>query len=235
MRHKKRTDKLGKKAPHRKATLANIVASLIKHERVNTKLRLARSARRYAEKMITLAKKNTLHSRRLAIAFLRPDTDQEKENIRKLFDVLGPRFADRPGGYTRIIKLESRRGDNAPMAILEFVDAKVTFKKRKKSDESDELAIDTEISGDIQSQDDVSSKSTDDNSPENSKNDDAETPTQDVSDSKQDETKADNDQQNSTDKNETNNEKSDSDVNENDSQDADKKGGFFKNIFKGGE
>ena len=152
MRHRKRTDKLGKKSPHRKATLSNIIASLIKHERVNTKLRLARSAKRYADKMITLAKKNTLHSRRLAIAFLRPDTDEEKKNIRKLFDVLGPRYAERPGGYTRIIKLESRRGDNAPMAILEYVGAEVTFKERKKISADDEFAVDTEVTGDIQTQ-----------------------------------------------------------------------------------
>lgn len=153
MRHRKRTDKLGKKSPHRKATLSNIIASLIKHERVTTKLRLARSARRYADKIITLAKKNTLHSRRLAIAFLRPDTDEEKQNVRKLFDVLGPRYAERPGGYTRIIKLESRRGDNAPMAILEYVDAEVTFKERKKQVAADDdFSVDTEVTGDIQAQ-----------------------------------------------------------------------------------
>jgi len=162
MRHRKRTDKLGKKAPHRKATLANIIASLIKHERVNTKLRLARSAKRYADKMITLAKKNTLHSRRMAIAFLRPDTDEEKKNIRKLFDVLGPRYAERPGGYTRIIKLECRRGDNAPMAILEYVDAEVTFKERKnKTKSDDDFSVDTEVSGDIQAQEEETKSDTD--------------------------------------------------------------------------
>ena len=208
MRHRKRTDKLGKKAPHRKATLSNIIASLVKHERVTTKLRLARSAKRYADKMITLAKKNTLHSRRLAIAFLRPDTDEEKNNIKKLFDVLGPRFAERPGGYTRIIKLECRRGDNAPMAILEYVDADVTFKERKKPVKSDEdFSVDTEVTGDIQTQD------------EETQTDDAETDT--VVEEKVEQT-------------ETISEEAAEDV-KSDEKDSKKSGGFFKKIIKGGK
>ena len=216
MRHRKRTDKLGKKSPHRKATLANIVASLIKHERVNTKLRLARSARRYADKMITLAKKNTLHSRRLAIAFLRPSTQEEHDNIRKLFDVLGPRFAERPVGYTRIIQLESRRGDNAPMAILEYVDAKVTFKERKKDTASDEdLTVETEISGDIQSQEEEKVETSDTAVEEK-----VEQPEPDaVVEEKTEET-------------ETKSEEAKSDQSD---EDEHKKGGFFKKIFKGGE
>ncbi len=212
MRHRKRTDKLGKKAPHRKATLSNIIASLVKHERVTTKLRLARSAKRYADKMITLAKKNTLHSRRLAIAFLRPDTDEEKKNIKKLFDVLGPRFAERPGGYTRIIKLESRRGDNAPMAILEYVDAEVTFKERKKSVKSDEdFSVDTEVTGDIQTQD------------EETQSDDAET----VAEEKVEQTEK-------TEQTETISEEAAEDV-KSDENDSKKSGGFFKKIIKGGK
>ncbi len=211
MRHRKRTDKLGKKAPHRKATLSNIIASLIQHERVNTKLRLARSAKRYADKMITLAKKNTLHSRRLAIAFLRPDTDEEKKNIRKLFDVLGPRFAERPGGYTRIIKLECRRGDNAPMAILEYVDAEVTFKERKKSVKADEdFSVDTEVTGDMQTQD------------EETQPDDAET----VVEEKVEDVKV---EQTETISEET------AENTKSDEKDSKKSGGFFKKIIKGGE
>ena len=215
MRHRKRTDKLGKKAPHRKATLSNIIASLIQHERVNTKLRLARSAKRYADKMITLAKKNTLHSRRLAIAFLRPDTDEEKKNIRKLFDVLGPRFAERPGGYTRIIKLECRRGDNAPMAILEYVDADVTFKERKKPVKSDEdFSVDTEVTGDIQTQD------------EETQTDDAETDTDTVVEKKVEDVKVE--------QTETISEEAAEDV-KSDEKDSKKSGGFFKKIIKGGK
>ncbi len=211
MRHRKRTDKLGKKAPHRKATLSNIIASLIQHERVNTKLRLARSAKRYADKMITLAKKNTLHSRRLAIAFLRPDTDEEKKNIRKLFDVLGPRFAERPGGYTRIIKLECRRGDNAPMAILEYVDAEVTFKERKKSVKADEdFSVDTEVTGDMQTQD------------EETQPDDAET----VVEEKVEDVKV---EQTETISEET------AENTKSDEKDSKKSGGFFKKIIKGGK
>ena len=215
MRHRKRTDKLGKKAPHRKATLSNIIASLIQHERVNTKLRLARSAKRYADKMITLAKKNTLHSRRLAIAFLRPDTDEEKKNIRKLFDVLGPRFAERPGGYTRIIKLECRRGDNAPMAILEYVDADVTFKERKKPVKSDEdFSVDTEVTGDIQTQD------------EETQTDDAETDTDTVVEKKVEDVKV---EQTETISEET------AENTKSDEKDSKKSGGFFKKIIKGGK
>ncbi len=211
MRHRKRTDKLGKKAPHRKATLSNIIASLIQHERVTTKLRLARSAKRYADKMITLAKKNTLHSRRLAIAFLRPDTDEEKKNIRKLFDVLGPRFAERPGGYTRIIKLECRRGDNAPMAILEYVDAEVTFKERKKSVKADEdFSVDTEVTGDMQTQD------------EETQPDDAET----VVEEKVEDVKV---EQTETISEET------AENTKSDEKDSKKSGGFFKKIIKGGK
>ena len=213
MRHRKRTDKLGKKAPHRKATLSNIIASLIKHERVTTKLRLARSAKRYADKMITLAKKNTLHSRRLAIAFLRPDTDEEKKNIRKLFDVLGPRFTERPGGYTRIIKLESRRGDNAPMAILEYVDAVVTFKERKKSVKSDEdFSVDTEVTGDIQTQDEETQ------------------PADTVVDEKVEQTE----QTEQTEKIETTSEEVAEDT-KSDEQKPKKSGGFFRKIMKGGK
>ncbi len=153
MRHKKRTDKLGRKAPHREATLSNIVGSLIEHERVTTTLRIARSATRYADRMITLAKNDSLHARRQAIAFLRPRTPTGKETVRKLFAELGPRYRERPGGYTRILKLESRRGDNAPMAILEFVDTKVTFKERRKPKrEEEELTVETEVDGDVQMQ-----------------------------------------------------------------------------------
>ena len=154
MRHKKKTDKLARKAPHRVATLSSVVTGLIDHGRITTTLRIARSARRYADKMVTLAKKNTLHSRRMAIKFIRPSAEDRKETVRKLFDEWAKVFEARPGGYTRILKLESRRGDNAPMAILEFVGAEVKFKKRKKVDDDDVLDVQTSVEGDLQVQQD---------------------------------------------------------------------------------
>jgi len=144
MRHRKNTDKLGRKSDHRAAVLSNLVSSLIKAERVTTTLRLARSAQRYAEKMITLAKRDTLHARRQAIAFLRSSGPEDKERVRKLFAVLGPRYAERKGGYTRITRLAPRRGDAAPMAVLEYVGATLVIKERKKREE-ETLDVQTEV------------------------------------------------------------------------------------------
>jgi large subunit ribosomal protein L17 len=153
MRHRKQTDKLGRTTEHRAAMLSNILASLVDHERVVTTLRIARSARRDADRLVTLAKRNTLHARRQAISCLRPSGDARKATVRKLFDVLGPRYAERPGGYTRIIKLAPRRGDNAPMAILEFVGAELTLKERRRAEEpEEELAVETELASDVQVQ-----------------------------------------------------------------------------------
>ncbi len=161
MRHKKKTDKLGRKAPHREATLASVVTGLIDHGRVTTTLRIARSAKRYADKMVTLAKKNSLHSRRQAIKFLRPTASDRKETVRKLFDEWGKIFEARPGGYTRILKLESRRGDNAPMAILEFVGAEIKFKERKKAAPEDEIDVQTTVEGDLQIQEETETENVD--------------------------------------------------------------------------
>jgi large subunit ribosomal protein L17 len=153
MRHRKHTDKLGRTSDHRAAMLSNLVASLVDHERVVTTLRIARSARRDADKLVTLAKRNNLHARRQAISYLRPSGEARKATVRKLFDVLGPRFAERPGGYTRIIKLAPRRGDNAPMAILEFVGAELTLKQRRTAEEpEEELLVETELASDVQVQ-----------------------------------------------------------------------------------
>ena len=160
MRHKKKTDKLARKAPHRVATLSAVVTGLIDHGRITTTLRIAKSAKRYADKMITLAKKNTLHSRRMAVKFIRPTAEDRKETVRKLFDEWGKVFEARPGGYTRILKLETRRGDNAPMAILEFVGAELKFKERKKLDDDQMLDVQTTVQGDLQvQQNDSDSKS----------------------------------------------------------------------------
>src|SRR6266850_734933 len=115
MRHRKRTAKLGMKSQHRRATLANMVCSLIKHNRITTTIARAKVARRYADKMITLAKKGTIHHRRQAIAFL-----GQKDMVQKLFTELGKQHSDRQGGYTRIIRLGNRPGDAAEVAILEW-------------------------------------------------------------------------------------------------------------------
>ena len=117
MKHGKVHRKLNRTAEHRKAMFANMCAALIKHEQIVTTLPKAKELRPIVEKLITLGKKATLASRRQAISEMR-DVDQ----VKKLFDVLAPRYADRHGGYTRIIKAGFRYGDNAPMAVIEFVD-----------------------------------------------------------------------------------------------------------------
>jgi len=121
MRHKKRTAKLGMKSQHRRATLANLVCSLIEHNRIRTTIAKAKVARRYADKMITLAKKGTVHHRRQALAFLR-----QKDIVSKLFADLGKQHSDRQGGYTRIIRVGQRIGDAAEIAILEWTGTVVT-------------------------------------------------------------------------------------------------------------
>ena len=118
MRHQKKTVKLGRTAEHRKALLANQVCSLIEHQRIKTTLAKAKAVRPLAEKMVTLGKNGSLHARRTALAVLR-----QKDAVKKLFDDIAPRSAERKGGYTRIIKLGQRKSDSAPVAFLEWVDA----------------------------------------------------------------------------------------------------------------
>ena len=118
MRHQKKTVKLGRKAEHRKALLANQVCSLIEHERIKTTLAKAKAVRPLAEKMVTLGKNGSIHARRTALAVLR-----QKNAVKKLFDNIAPRSTSRNGGYTRIIKLGQRKSDSAPVAFLEWVDA----------------------------------------------------------------------------------------------------------------
>jgi large subunit ribosomal protein L17 len=117
MRHQKKTIKLGRKAEHRKALLANQVCSLIEHQRVKTTLAKAKAVRPLAEHMVTLGKKGSIHARRTALAALR-----QKNAVKKLFDDIAPRSAERNGGYTRIVKLGQRKSDSAPMAFIEWVD-----------------------------------------------------------------------------------------------------------------
>jgi large subunit ribosomal protein L17 len=116
MRHGVKGRKLRRPTAHRLALLRNLVTSFLEKERVRTTLAKAKEARPLAEKMITLAKKGTLHARRQASAFVRKESV-----VTKLFDELGPRFGQRPGGYSRIVKLGPRSGDGADMAILELI------------------------------------------------------------------------------------------------------------------
>lgn len=111
------TRKLGVKSAHREAMLANLVNSLIVHGRIETTVTRAKEARSVAEKMITLAKKGSPHNRRQAFRTLR-----NKEAVHTLFEEVGPKFTERQGGYTRVLKLGPRRGDGAPMAVLELVE-----------------------------------------------------------------------------------------------------------------
>jgi large subunit ribosomal protein L17 len=117
MRHQKKTIKLGRTADHRKALLANQVCSLIEHQRIKTTLAKAKAVRPLAERMVTLGKNGSIHARRTALATLR-----QKNAVRKLFDDIAPRSAERNGGYTRIVKLGQRKSDSAPMAFIEWVD-----------------------------------------------------------------------------------------------------------------
>jgi large subunit ribosomal protein L17 len=142
MRHQKKTIKLGRTSEHRKALLANQVCSLIEHQRIRTTLAKAKAARPLAEKMVTLGKKGSLHARRTAFAVLR-----QKTAVKKLFDEIAPRTADRHGGYTRIVRLGQRKSDAAPIAYLEWVDAAILLdqdvdetagKKNRKSKKEEE-------------------------------------------------------------------------------------------------
>ena len=117
MRHRNGGRKLGRTSSHRTALFRNMAAALIKHEQITTTLPKAKELRPYVEKLITLAKKGQLSHRRLAHARLLDDAQ-----LTKLFDVIGPRYADRNGGYTRVIKAGLRASDAAPMAIIELVD-----------------------------------------------------------------------------------------------------------------
>lgn len=123
MRHKIAHRKLNRTASHRKAMFANMSSSLVEHEQIVTTLPKAKELRPFVEKLVTLAKKGDLNSRRIAIARMR-----NKTQAKKLFDVLGPRYAERQGGYIRIMKAGFRYGDNAPMAVIEFVDRDVDAK-----------------------------------------------------------------------------------------------------------
>ena len=117
MRHRKKGRSLSRTASHRRATLRNMATSLFRHERIETTEAKAKELRPFAERLITLARRGDLHARRLAGRNI-----ADREVLGKLFDDLGPRFAERPGGYTRVLKLGARRGDGADMALIELVE-----------------------------------------------------------------------------------------------------------------
>lgn len=123
MRHRVAHRKLGRTTAHRTAMLRNMAASLIKHEQIVTTLAKARELRPYTEKLVTLAKRGGLSNRRLAMSRL-----MDEAQLAKLFDVLAPRYADRPGGYTRVLKAGFRASDQAAMGVIEFVDRDTTAK-----------------------------------------------------------------------------------------------------------
>lgn len=126
MRHRKTLKTMGRTSAHRKATLANLSSALIEHKHIQTTEAKARVTRRVTEKLITLAKKGTIHARRIAFERLR-----QKDAVKILFDEIAPKFADRKGGYTRMVKLGRRSGDGAPMAVVELIGFEMAVKKQK--------------------------------------------------------------------------------------------------------
>jgi large subunit ribosomal protein L17 len=129
MRHQKKTVKLGRTADHRRALLANQVCALIEHQRIKTTLAKAKAVRPLAERMVTLGKNGSIHARRRALAVLR-----QKDIVKKLFDDIAQRSAERNGGYTRIVKLGARKSDSARMAFIEWVDAEYIAEEKPKKE-----------------------------------------------------------------------------------------------------
>ncbi len=117
MRHGKKINHLGRKTAHRHSMLANMASSLIEHKRINTTVAKAKALKQFVEPLVTKSKEDTTHNRRLVMAKLR-----QKDAVAELFRTVAPKVGDRPGGYTRIIKLGNRLGDNADMAMIELVD-----------------------------------------------------------------------------------------------------------------
>lgn len=128
MRHRKSGRKLGRNTSHRKAMMRNMVTSLFAHEKITTTDARAKELRKLAEKLITLAKRGDLHARRLV-----SEVVSDRKVVGKLFEQVAPRYASRPGGYTRIIKLGFRAGDNASLSIIELVEEEFTAKPKKKA------------------------------------------------------------------------------------------------------
>jgi large subunit ribosomal protein L17 len=140
MRHRNRGRKLGRTWSHRQAMLANMAMALVKHEQITTTLPKAKELRPFVEKLVTLGKRGDLHARRLILSKTR-----DRATAGKLIDVLAPRYDGRPGGYVRVLKAGFRYGDNAPLAVIEFVDRDVSAKgqdsgPRPEPEEAEEQA-----------------------------------------------------------------------------------------------
>lgn len=158
MRHQRSGKKLGRDASHRRALYANLAGALIEHGRIRTTVAKAKAVRPIAEQMITLGRRGDLHARRQAVAFLR-----SKDVVHKLFAEVGPAFASRPGGYTRIVRIGPRHGDASELAYLELVDSELVPKQRVSAasaepvteadrsegeEEADESATEAALEGD---------------------------------------------------------------------------------------
>jgi large subunit ribosomal protein L17 len=146
MRHRKSVTKLGRTASHRKATLSNLSAALFERKHIKTTEAKAKAARKVSEKLITLAKKDTVHARRIALKKLR-----HKKVVQILFNEVAPEFSDRNGGYTRVIKLGQRPGDGARMAVLELVGFEMASKKKKAKEKEKDTKGETKKSKKVKS------------------------------------------------------------------------------------
>ncbi len=138
MRHNKSGRRLGRKPDHRQHMMRNMVTSFFENEKITTTVTRAKELRKLVDKMITLGKRGDLHARRQALQVIR-----EQKVVAKLFDMIAPRYAERPGGFTRIIKIENRQGDNAPMAIIELVEE--GFVPEKKEEAVTEASVEVEV------------------------------------------------------------------------------------------
>lgn len=133
MRHRVEGRKFGRETDARRLMMRNLVKSMVEHGQINTTLAKAKEMRRFVERVVTYGKNNTVHSRRLAYSVL-----GDRDLVKKLFDEIAPAFADRNGGYTRVLKAGFRRGNNAPMAIIQFVEES-TIKPKKDSIKAQDL------------------------------------------------------------------------------------------------
>lgn len=131
MKHGKKFNHLSRPAAHRKALLANLAKALILHKRINTTLAKAKALRKFVEPILTKAKRDSTHARRVVFAYF-----QDKVPVKELFNDIAPKIADRPGGYTRIIRLGNRLGDNAEMCMIELVDYNECYQKRSKPEKA---------------------------------------------------------------------------------------------------
>ncbi len=151
MRHRISGRKLGRNPSHRRAMLRNLVTSFLEHERLVTTLPKAKELRPIAEKMITLGKRDTLHARRQVSAYL-----LDESTTKKVFDTIAPRFSDRPGGYSRIVRLGPRVGDGADVAVIELLGSELEAKKAK------EATVESEAETKASTEDSTESENTDD-------------------------------------------------------------------------